>query len=123
MARVTRQKRHIEQTIANFRFLFDAETLHSEVSKSDKRTGIATIYRFLKNMVAEGKLHAYQCNRQTIYSASTVSHCHFTCENCKEVRHIQLKKLDFLQSEIKGGICHFQIDVTGICEKCKKETK
>lgn len=117
--RETRQKRAIGQAMASLRFLFDAETLHREVLKSDRGIGIATVYRLLKSLADEGKIHAYLCNRQTIYSTSKVSHCHFTCENCKEIRHIKLKKIDFLRGEIKGGICHFQIDVTGVCEKCK----
>ncbi len=118
-SRETRQKQEISNAISGFKALFDAEKLHREISKKDGRIGMATVYRFLKKLVKEGKIHAYTCDRKTMYSNSTVSHCHFTCENCKEVRHIKLKKLDFLKDEIEGGICHFQIDVTGVCDRCK----
>ncbi len=119
--RNTTQRNALEQAFADSRFLFSAETLHKEVSRQHKKIGIATVYRFLNSLAAERKVHVYSCNRQTLYSSSNTSHCHFTCENCKAVRHIPLKKLDFLQEEIKGNICHFQIDVTGVCGKCKNE--
>ena len=80
---------------------------------------MATVYRFLKKLSKEGKIHKYLCNRKTIYSSNIKSHCHFICETCGDVKHINLKKLDFLNKEVKGNICHFQIDISGICEQCK----
>lgn len=93
---------------------FSAEELHQHVPT----IGIATIYRFLNKSVKNGELHAYQCNRKFIYSSSKKNHSHFLCEKCAEVKHINLNKLDFLNSQIKGKVCHIQIDITGICEKC-----
>jgi len=116
--RQTRQKELIEQEIASFSSFFNAEELYDKVSKKNKSIGIATIYRFLNNLVKIGEIHSYTCDRKTIYSNSRKNHCHFTCEKCGEVKHIDIRKLDFLKKEIKGEICHFQIDVTGKCEKC-----
>ena len=42
------------------------------------------------------------------------------CEGCKKIKHINLGQIDFIQKKIKGSICHFQIDVTGLCENCQK---
>jgi hypothetical protein len=39
---------------------------------------------------------------------------------CKTTKHIELKNIDFVENEISGEVCHFQLDVTGICEKCLK---
>lgn len=120
ITRKTNQKKLIEEEIRNLRSFFDAEKLYRQVSKKDKKTGIATVYRFLKRLTEEGKIHSYSCNRKTIYSSDARSHCHFICEKCGNIEHINLKKLDFMQKEIKWDICHFQIDITGVCEKCHK---
>lgn len=117
--RNTMQKNLIEEEIKYFRSFFNAEELYSRVSKKNRKIGIATIYRFLKKLAEEGKIHTYVCNRKTIYASNIKSHCHFICENCGKATHINLKKLDFLHKEVKGDICHFQIDVSGICEQCK----
>jgi len=117
--RKTNQKKLIEEEIKSLHSFFDAEKLYMRVSKKNKKIGIATVYRFLKKLTEEGKIHSYSCNRKIIYSTNVRSHCHFICENCGNIKHINLKKLDFLQKEVKGDICHFQIDITGVCEKCQ----
>ena len=119
VTRKTDQKNFIEEEIKNLRSFFDAEELYKKVSKKNKKIGIATVYRFLKKLTEEGKIHSYSCDRKIIYSSNVKNHCHFICENCGNIKHINLKRLDFIQNEIKEDICHFQIDVTGICEKCK----
>ena len=66
------------------------------------------------------QIHSYICNRRTVYSIGDNSHCHFTCEKCGKVEHIQINSLDFIKNKINGSICHFQIDVFGTCESCSK---
>jgi Fe2+ or Zn2+ uptake regulation protein len=116
--RKTNQKKFIEEEIKNLHSFFDAEKLYKQVSKKNKKIGIATVYRFLKKLIEEGKIHSYSCNRKIIYSSNVKSHCHFICETCGDIKHINLKKLDFIKKEVQGDICHFQIDITGSCEKC-----
>ena len=118
LKRNTNQKEIIEKEIKRLHSFFDAEKLYKEVSKKNKKIGIATVYRFLKKLAEEGKVHSYSCDRKVIYSSNVKSHCHFICEKCGDINHINLKKLDFIQKEIKGDICHFQIDITGVCDKC-----
>ncbi len=117
--RETRQKKIIEDAVKHFTSFFNAEELHQYIAK--KGVGIATIYRLLTILVSEGKIHSFQCNRRTIYSSNKKNHCHFVCERCGERKHIQPKKLDFLEKEIEGKVCHVQIDISGICEKCGKK--
>jgi len=118
--RITRQKRLIENKLNEIDKLFTAEELLSEVRKEDKNVGIATVYRFLKDRARKEHIHSYECNRRKIYSAKTDNHCHFICEKCHKIEHFNVSKVEFLKGKIKGDICHFQIDVYGICEKCKE---
>ncbi|MBS3170086.1 transcriptional repressor [Candidatus Woesearchaeota archaeon] len=118
MKRATQQKQLIMGEITTFSSFFNAEELYHKVSKKNLKIGIATIYRFLNDLTKNGEIHSFQCNRRTLYSNSKKNHCHFTCEKCGETKHIDIKKVDFLYQQVKGEICHVQIDVTGICQKC-----
>jgi Fe2+ or Zn2+ uptake regulation protein len=118
MKRATQQKQVIMEEIAAFSSFFNAEELYHKVSKKNSKIGIATVYRFLNDLTNNGEVHSYLCNRRTIYSNSKKNHCHFTCEKCGEKKHINLQKLDFLHQQVEGELCHFQIDITGICKRC-----
>lgn len=119
--RLTKQKELLQEEINKINSFFTAEELLNKVNKKNKKIGIATIYRFLKNLTKKGKLHSYLCDRKTIYSIHKKSHCHFICEKCGKTEHIEIKNIDFIKNKIKNTICHFQIDISGICEKCKKD--
>ena len=120
-SRQTKQKSLLEKELSNLDSFFTAEDLHRKVK--NERIGIATIYRFLGELKNKNTLHSYICDRKSIYSKSKSNHCHFTCQKCGKVIHINIDSLDFLKKNVKGVICHFQIDVEGICEDCKNKKK
>ncbi len=116
MQRQTKQKQQLTQALQTFKSFFTAEDLHTKLE--NKKIGVATVYRFLKTLTENGELHSYQCNRRTLYSTHKKSHCHFTCERCGSMKHIDIKTIDFLKNQLQEQICHFQIDVSGVCQKC-----
>jgi Fe2+ or Zn2+ uptake regulation protein len=119
--RQTKQKEIINEELKKFNSFFTAEELFIKANKKDSNFGIATVYRFLKDLSDKRQIHSYVCNRKTVYSTQDKSHCHFICENCGNVEHIQVSSLDFIKNKINGSICHFQIDITGLCDKCSKK--
>jgi len=120
--RNTRQKEIIQKELNKIGTFFTAEELHLLVKKKDTEVGIATIYRFLKETAKKEHLHSYECNRRKIYSTKTDNHCHFVCEKCGKIEHFNIAKIEFLKDKINGDVCHFQINVHGICTKCKYDT-
>ncbi|HJO14566.1 MAG: transcriptional repressor [Candidatus Pacearchaeota archaeon] len=118
ISRNTRQKELIIEEIEKFNRFFNSEELFERVKNKDGKIGIATVYRVLKDLKGKHRLHSYVCDRKTIYSKDSRSHCHFRCEKCGEVSHVNVEKLDFLKKNFPGDICHVQIDVTGICPNC-----
>lgn len=102
--------------VSKFEGFFTAEDLFDKVKQHDKKIGIATIYRFLKDLRGKGGLHSYLCDRKTVYSRGKNNHCHFICQKCGKIKHLDVKSIDFLK--IKEQVCHFQIDVHGICKEC-----
>ena len=122
--RTTKQKRIIQEEIVKFSSFFSAEDLWHKVVKKSPKLGLATIYRFLKTRVKERELHSYTCSGRIIYSANQNNHVHFHCQKCGEVKHLELKKVDFLPPKEWGSVCHFQVDLTGTCDLClRKEIK
>jgi Fur family ferric uptake transcriptional regulator len=118
VTRRTRQKQLIEEEIRKFDTFFTAEEVYERVSRRDPKIGMATVYRYLNDADREDRPHSFFCDRRRVYSFNKDNHCHFECKVCKRVRHFDIDRIDFLNKAVGTGICHFQIDVVGICEDC-----
>lgn len=121
MARMTNQKKALHESVQKFTSFFTASDLHAAVVKKDKRLGLATIYRYLNTLENTGALHSFLCNGKKIYSTGKTSHAHYKCEHCGKTQHLRIKNADFLADCIDEEICHFQLELTGVCSKCKKK--
>lgn len=117
--RQTRQKEILKSEVDRQKSFFTAEDLYERARKKDDKIGIATVYRFLKGLKKDDKIHSYLCGRKTVHSISEKSHCHFSCQQCGKVMHINIDSIDFLKRNFKGEICHFQINVEGVCDGCR----
>ncbi len=132
-SRQTKQKGLIYDEITKIKTFFSAEDLHNRLHKNKKNEnnnnkkntslGIATIYRSLNRFVKEGRLCSYVCNRRMLYSQHNRNHCHFICENCNKNVYFEIKSIDFLKNKIDGKICHFQVDLSGLCSDCLKKNQ
>ena len=121
-SRNTRQKELIASEIDSLNSLFDAEELCRRVRKKDPAIGMATVYRHLRELKEKNVLHAYTCNKRAVFSKEKKSHCDFVCTICGKTAHFEVNSLDFLKGRIMSrDICHFQIEVKGICGHCKKQ--
>jgi len=121
--RNTRQRALLQKESENMRDFFSAEDFYLIILKKMPHIGIATVYRFLKESVKESQLHSYSCDKKIVYSNSKNNHCHYICQKCGKKQHVDIINIDSIRKSIKGSICHFQIDVHGICEECEKKTK
>jgi|TARA_Y100000294_G_C8541815_1_gene331519 Fur family ferric uptake transcriptional regulator len=119
-SRNTKQKELINKEIRKIKDFFTAEDLYNIVKKKYPVVGLATIYRFMKDLRKNKKIHAYICNNKLLYSKDNKSHCHFVCEETGKVVHFDVDSLDFLKNKIPGSISSFQIEVKGKCEECLK---
>jgi len=120
MPRFTKQKQLLIGKVKDFSSFFTAEELYA---KLDKKVGIATIYRFLGSLEKKADIHSYQCKNRKVYSLNKLNHVHFICEMCGHTEHLKLKRVDFIKEAVKSRVCHFQLDITGICENCINKNK
>lgn len=119
ISRKTRQKELLDKEISNKKGFFTAEDIYNNIKNTG--IGIATIYRFLNYKKKNRQLHSYICDGKTIYSNNSNNHCHYTCQICGKKKHIDIKDIGPIKKNIRGTICHFQIDVNGVCEECMKK--
>ncbi len=121
--RTTKQKNIMIQAVQSSKSFFDAAALQQKIHSLNSRIGIATTYRFLKQLEEKGEIHSFLCDKRKIYSLSKQNHVHFSCEHCGKKTHLVLKNVDFLKQEITDEICHFQLDLVGVCKECVKARK
>ncbi len=119
-SRRTRQKDILDSEIIKAEVFFTAEDLLERVKKIDASIGIATIYRYLKQKIIENELHSYSCRGKKLYSVEKRNHSHFICKKCGKTIHLDIADISAIKNSIRGEICHFQLDVYGVCENCKK---
>ena len=84
-SRKTKQKDLINKEINKFKTFFKAEDLYKKIRTIDKNIGLATIYRALKELRKNKKIHSYTCENKLVYSKENKSHCHFICEETGEL--------------------------------------
>lgn len=121
LKRQTRQRHMLQMEVDKQESFFTADEICQKIKRKNNSIGVATVYRFLRELRKNNQIHSYLCNRKTVYSISEKTHCHFLCQQCGKVLHISIESIDFLKRNFKGEICHFQINVEGICESCKSK--
>lgn len=114
--RLTTQKKAMEEEIGRIDHFFSAEDFHERIHRKERHTGIATVYRFLKDCREKNVIFSYTCRRRRVYSRKKISHCHFICEKTGKVIHFDVASLDFLKDKIPGTVRSFQLDVRGVCD-------
>lgn len=117
-SRNTKQKEIIDSEIDKFQEFFTVEELYDRIKVKHSEIGLATVYRFMKQLRDEKRVFTYTCNNKLLYSKNKKSHCHFICEESGKVIHFDIDTLDFLKDKIPGSITSFQIEVRGKCKDC-----
>lgn len=120
-SRNTKQKEIILKELESTKDFFSVEDIYKKVKKSYPDIGLATIYRYMKELKKRKLIHSYTCNNRRLYSKNQISHCHFICEETGKVIHFDVDSLDFLKNKIPGSITSFQIEVKGKCNECLKK--
>ena len=110
---------------------FTAEDVRTHFETKQISIGIATIYRQLEKLVAEGTLQKYFIDEHSAacfeYSGENckaeVPHFHLKCEQCGNLFHVECDEIqelsEHLQKEHGFAINPFRTVLYGICNACK----
>ena len=110
---------------------FTAEEVREHFESKQISIGIATIYRQLEKLVADGTLQKYFIDEHSAacfeYSGedckAEVPHFHLKCEQCGNLFHVECDEIqelsEHLQKEHGFAINPFRTVLYGICNACK----
>lgn len=133
------QTRHRQELLAYLQFMAGQHVTAAGIAQYFEsqgiRIGIATIYRHLDRMVAEGIINKYVLDNTSPacyeYHAPTTEHTesgclHLKCECCNAVIHLPCHELAQLQHHLLQQY-HFTLNGTrtvlyGLCENCRKDS-
>ena len=102
---------------------FTAEDVHAHFESKQISIGIATIYRQLEKLVAEGTLQKYFIDEHSAacfeYSGEDCNaetpHFHLKCEECGNLFHLECEDLESLSNHLKKVICNAITEA--LCQK------
>lgn len=123
-------KRHSKQRDAIIEYLAGttshptAEDVYEAVKSEYPGIGIATVYRNLNQLSADGTIRKIECGSGIDRFDYRVSeHAHFTCARCGRVYDVfmDMAKLDALADSMPGEAASRELMFYGICEECRRK--
>jgi Fe2+ or Zn2+ uptake regulation protein len=122
MQRWTSQLSLILEIMYETEHFLSAEQIHDVIRKKDENVGIATVYRNLKKMSAQGLIGEVSWKDVKFYTRHPFSNAFFVCENCNRMLRVDIPiaEQDYLSNEIGMRISKWRMRFEGICEECEK---
>ncbi len=128
LKRLTRQRKAVLEVVRRAHNHPDAAWIYQEVRKVVPRVSLATVYRTLEALVAEGYLVPIaKAGEATRYDANLHPHLHLVCEACGAIVDLEVSLPDLLGPAQKAhpGVEVRGVEVTyrGLCPRCRTGLK
>lgn len=104
-----------------------AAWLHEALQREFPRVSLATVYRNLEILVAEGHAREVPSVRGPArYDGNRAPHHHFLCEGCGAIEDIDLRLPSGLTARVRRRYrvtpTRFRVDFYGLCGECTDRT-
>ena len=126
MKRNTWQREAVREALGTSEGFVSAQSLHSILRDSGSPIGLATVYRALTDLAAEGDADSLQQEGESLYRACTPGshHHHLTCRNCGLTVEIEADAVELWAQNVAAEHGFTQpnhiVDVFGLCENCSR---
>lgn len=126
--RPTRQRAAVEALLVNIGDFTSAQDLHARLRTQGEGVGLATVYRTLQAMVADGSVDLMRTSDgEAVYRrCSSGHHHHLTCRSCRKT--IEVEGLpaveawtDRISAENGFTDVHHTLEIFGLCPACTPE--
>ncbi len=123
--RITPQREMVIEAIAHGGHHINAEEIYGQVHKRTRSVNIATVYRTLDLLVAEGLASCIDLGKGRVLYATYQHgpHIHLVCRQCGQVTDANQDLLSSLtqqlQKEYKFAADLQHISVLGLCKECQ----
>ncbi len=103
-----------------------AGQIRDALSEQSPSISLATVYRNLEVLLAEGWVREVACEGGPArYDANLDPHHHFTCECCGRITEVELATPRGLMSRLAGnhGLRATRVSITfyGLCDRCESD--
>lgn len=125
--RPTRQRAAVEALLENIGDFMSAQDLHARLRAQGQGVGLATVYRTLQAMAADGDVDMMRTSDgEAVYRrCSTGHHHHLVCRNCGRTVEVEGPAVeswtDKISSENGFTDVHHTLEILGLCASCTSE--
>jgi Fe2+ or Zn2+ uptake regulation protein len=123
--RLTSQRRLLLEVLTECHDHLDAETIYDLAKRRDPNISLATVYRTLKVLKAEGIVQERMLAREgqkRHYEMAANAHYHFTCLECGQVIEFESALIEQacqqLAERLKLDVAHTRVNLDGHCSDC-----
>ena len=126
--RNTWQREAVRDALGGSDGFVSAQTLHASMKEAGSQVGLATVYRALADLAAEGDADSLQSESESLYRACTPGshHHHLICRRCGRTVEIGADAVETWARDVASehGFTQPQhvVDVFGFCGDCSRET-
>jgi Fur family ferric uptake transcriptional regulator len=122
--RNTWQREAVRDALSTTEGFVSAQSLYARLRGAGSEVGLATVYRALADLAAEGDADALQQDGESLYRACTPGshHHHLICRSCGKTIEISADPVEQWAREIAAANGFTQpehvVDVFGYCADC-----
>lgn len=122
--RPTRQRAAVAAALAQTPEFCSAQDLHARLREGGDKVGLATVYRTLQAMAAEGEIDMLRSPEgEAVYRAcSTGHHHHLVCRQCGRTVEVEGHAVESWARSVSAEHGFTQVDHTveiiGLCARC-----
>lgn len=123
--RNTAQKNAVRQTLADAPGFVAAQDLHRRLNEDGNRVGLATVYRQLNVLAAEGEANVVTKGNEQLFRACRQPrrhHHHLICETCGDAVEVALGDEDWfarVAADHGYAVTRHSLEIFGRCPRCR----
>ena len=127
MKRNTWQREAVREALGTTDGFVSAQSLHAQMREAGSAVGLATVYRALADLAAEGDADSLQQEGESLYRACTsgAHHHHLICRRCGTTVEITAEPVERWAREVAAQHGFTQpnhvVDVFGYCADCSRQ--
>lgn len=122
--RPTRQRAAVEALLVNINDFMSAQDLHARLRAQGQAVGLATVYRTLQGMAADGGVDMMRTtDGEAVYRlCSNGHHHHLVCRSCGKTVEVEGPAVESWTDKIsaENGFSDVQhtLEILGLCSAC-----
>ncbi|WP_306233473.1 Fur family transcriptional regulator [Agrococcus beijingensis] len=121
--RTTRQREAVRTALDASDEFVSAQSLHQSLRAGGSTIGLATVYRALAALAADGEADALQSGGEVLYRACTKTHHHhLICRSCGRTVELEAAAVEQWAGRVAAAHGFVEpehvVDIFGVCAEC-----